>query len=169
MRQGKIDGVWLKPLTLHVDDRGALAELLRADELYWGGSFQGFGQTTFTMSHPGVIKAFHWHREQDDAWFCVRGNIQAVLHDLRPDSHTQGLTEVYYLGELRPALLVIPRGVAHGYRVLGAEPAYLVYHASAPYNPAAPDEERFAHDDARVGFDWTTQPRCLVRRAATTA
>jgi dTDP-4-dehydrorhamnose 3,5-epimerase len=156
---GKIAGVWIKKLAMFADDRGTLAEMLRSDDPFFGSSFEKFGQTTFTLSYPGVIKAFHWHRRQDDAWFVGQGMIQAVLHDLRPDSPTCGLTEAVCLGQWRPLLLVIPRGVAHGYRVLGAEPAWLVYHTSAVYDPAEPDEERIAFDDPAIGFDWTTQPR----------
>lgn len=158
-RQGTIDGVWIKRLDVFADDRGLLAELYRSDDPYLGAAFAGCAQTTLTMSFPGVIKAFHRHRQQDDAWFCVRGMIQAVLHDLRESSRTRGVTETYCMGEHNPLLLVIPRGVAHGYRVLGSEPAWIVYHTSAVYDPTAPDEERIPHDDPRIGFDWTTRPR----------
>ena len=47
--------------------------------------------------------------------------------------------------------------MAHGYRVLGSEPAMLFYHTTERYDPA--DEERIPHDDARIGFDWRTQHR----------
>jgi dTDP-4-dehydrorhamnose 3,5-epimerase len=85
--------------------------------------------------------------------------IQAVLHDLRDDSATHGVTVAYCMGELNPLVVTIPHGVAHGYRVLGVEPAWLVYHTSIPYDAANPDEERIAYDDPGIGFDWTTQPR----------
>jgi dTDP-4-dehydrorhamnose 3,5-epimerase len=156
---GKIADVRWKRLRVFSDDRGFFAELLRVDDPFFGGSFSGFGQTAITMSYPGVIKAFHWHRNQDDAWFVARGMAQVVLHDLREDSPTKGTTEVYYMGEHNPILLVIPRGLAHGYRVLGNEPVYLMYHVTQPYNPRDPDEHRIAHDDPGIGFDWTTKMR----------
>lgn len=157
--RGKIQGVWLKHLTTFADDRGTLAELVRTDDPYFGTDFAALAQTTFTMSYPGVIKAFHWHRRQDDAWFAVTGMLQAVLHDLRPDSPTYGVTEQVCMGDQRRVLLIIPRGVAHGYRVLGSEPVTVVYHASTSYDPADPDEERIAFDDPTIGFDWSTRPR----------
>lgn len=158
-RRGKIDGVWLKQVRTFTDDRGLLGELLRADDPYYGSSFETCAQTTLTMSYPGVIKAFHWHHTQDDAWFCVTGMIQAVMYDQREGSPTYGLTEVYCIGQHNPVVLIIPRGVVHGYRVLGPDPAWIVYHTSTPYNPADPDEERIPYDDPTIGFDWTTQPR----------
>ena len=156
---GRIDDVWGKRLVVFADDRGFLAELLRTDDPFFGKGFAEFGQTSITMSYPGVIKAFHWHKRQDDAWFVVKGMAQAVLHDLREDSSTRGLTEVYCMGEHNPILLVIPRGVAHGYRVLGNDPAYLLYHVSQPYDPKDPDEQRIPYDDPAIGFDWTTEMR----------
>jgi dTDP-4-dehydrorhamnose 3,5-epimerase len=150
-----IEGVVLKPLTVHPDDRGMRMEVLRADDPF----FRGFGQTTLTVTYPGVIKAFHWHRRQDDLWFVVSGMAQCVLHDLREDSPTRGETNVFYLGDHKRALLAIPAGVAHGYRVLGNQPVALFYHTTEPYDPSHPDEERIPFDDPAIGFDWITKNR----------
>jgi dTDP-4-dehydrorhamnose 3,5-epimerase len=150
-----IDGVTLKPLKVFCDDRGYLMEVLRADDPF----YRGFGQTTYTVTYPDTIKAFHWHRRQDDLWFVAAGMAQVVLHDLREDSRTRGQTNVHYLGDQNRQLLVIPRGIAHGYRVLGGEPVLLVYHTTEPYNPSDPDEERLPFDDPTIGFDWQTKMR----------
>ena len=150
-----IEGVSLKPLRVFCDDRGFLMEVLRADDSF----FRGFGQTTYTLSYPGTIKAFHWHRRQDDLWFVAAGMAQVVLHDLRDGSSTYRQTDVYYLGEQNRALLVIPTGVAHGYRVLGNEPVMLLYHTTEVYDPTRPDEERIPFDDPSIGFDWATKMR----------
>jgi len=150
-----IDGVHLKRLTVHSDDRGILMEVLRADD----PCFAVVKQTTYTEAYPGVIKAFHWHRQQVDIWFFTSGMAQVVLYDLRPESPTYRQTDVVIMGQRAPALLAIPIGVAHGYRVLGTEPAGLLYHTSEVYDPANPDEERIPYDDPAIGFDWTTRPR----------
>src|SRR5437762_8939393 len=107
---GMIDGVVLKLLTVHADDRGLLMEVVRDDEPV----FRSVKQTTFTIAHPGVIKAFHWHKRQWDVWFFSSGMAQVVLYDLREGSPTCRRTEVFYMGERRPAVLAIPPGVAHG-------------------------------------------------------
>ena len=151
----RIEGVVLKPLVRHPDDRGFFQEVLRDDE----GLLSRFGQASLSLSHPGVIKAFHYHQRQDDLWFFPVGAAQAVLHDLRPQSPTTGVTNVFYLGEHNPGLLVIPKGVAHGYRVLGATPAQILYFTTESYQADDPDEFRLAWDDPTIGFDWTTHPR----------
>jgi dTDP-4-dehydrorhamnose 3,5-epimerase len=150
-----IEGVYLKRLAVHSDDRGFLMEVLRADD----PGFATVKQTTYTEAYPGVIKAFHWHKRQVDIWFFAKGMAQVVLYDLRPESATHRQTDVLVMGERAPALLAIPIGVAHGYRVLGNQPAGLFYHTSETYDPADPDEERIPYDDPAIGFDWTTRPR----------
>jgi dTDP-4-dehydrorhamnose 3,5-epimerase len=116
-------------------------------------------QTSYTETYPGVIKAFHWHKKQWDVWFCCKGSIQAVLHDLRKDSKTKGETQVIFMGEENPVSVAIPPGVAHGYKVLGERTIGLFYHTSESYNPDKPDEERIPFDDPSIGFDWSTQNR----------
>ncbi len=54
---------------------------------------------------------------------------------------------------------MIPAGVAHGYRVLGNEPACIVYFTTESYNPKSPDENRINWDDPVIGFDWNIKHR----------
>ena len=150
-----IDGVVVKTCTVHSDDRGWLVEVVRDDEPV----FKEVQQTTYTIAYPGVIKAFHWHRRQWDVWFFPSGNVQIVLHDLRDGSPSRGVTQVLYAGVKNPLVLAIPPEVAHGYRVLGNEPAALFYHTTEHYDPADPDELRMPFDDPRIGFDWRTKNR----------
>ena len=128
-------------------------ELLREDDPF----FTRFGQSSYSLLYPGLVKAWHWHRQQDDIWFVLSGMAQVGLYDLREDSPTRGETDVFYLGEANRSLLYIPRGVAHGYRVLGTTPVGLVYYTNRVYDPR--DELRLAWDDPSIGFDWTTRNR----------
>lgn len=151
-----IEGVQVKKLVKHCDDRGFFAELIRDDE---PELLSKFGQASWSMSFPGVIKAFHYHEKQDDLWFFPSGNAQVVLYDLREDSSTKGETDVYYMGEENPIMLLIPKGVAHGYRVLGERPSTIIYFTTESYNPEYPDERRIPWDDSAIGFSWETQNR----------
>jgi len=155
-----IKGVKIKELKVHQDvsdtddpmeKPGHLMEVLRSDD----DLMKKFGQTTFTVAHPGTIKAFHWHQKQDDLWFIASGKAAIVLHDLRDDSDTKGETQTIVTeGEKNPQLVLIPVGVAHGYKVLGDKPVSLFYHTTEPYNIENPDEERIAYDDQKIGYDW---------------
>lgn len=151
-----IKGVKVKKLVKHCDDRGFFSELVRDDEPHL---LSRFGQASWSMSYPGVIKAFHYHEQQDDLWFFPSGNAQVVLHDLRKDSASFGETNVYYMGEENPIMLLIPKGVAHGYRVLGQKPATIIYFTTKSYNPNSPDEKRIPWDDPQINFNWETKNR----------
>ncbi len=150
-----IRGVVTKQLIRHCDDRGFFMEVLRDDDKL----LSRFGQTSMSMTYPGVIKAFHYHQRQDDLWFFPAGNAQVVLYDLRDDSPTTGETNVFYMGETNPMLLVIPKGVAHGYRVLGPNPLVIVYFTTESYDPNNPDEKRLEWNDPNINFDWNTKNR----------
>jgi dTDP-4-dehydrorhamnose 3,5-epimerase len=152
---GTINGVTVKRLVRHPDDRGFFEEILRDDDRL----LRRFGQASLSMSYPGVIKAFHYHERQDDLWFFPVGSAQVVLYDRRPDSPTHGITQVLYPGEDNPELILIPVGVLHGYRVLGAKPLMIVYFTTESYRRDDPDEKRVAWNDPEIGFDWTTQFR----------
>lgn len=150
-----IEGVAVKRLATFPDDRGYFREIYRADDPF----FTGIRQTSVTETYPGVIKAFHWHKLQDDVWYVHRGTAQVVLYDQRSDSPTKSATQVVYAGEQSPCLIFIPRGVAHGYRVIGNERVVLFYHTTEAYNPTAPDEYRIPFNDPSIAFDWTTKNR----------
>lgn len=154
-----IDGVKIKKLKVHKDvpdtnnpdeKPGYLMEVLRSDEEL----LKKFGQTTFTVAYPGTIKAFHWHKKQDDLWFIAAGRAMIVLYDLRDGSPTKGETQTILADENEPQLVLIPVGVAHGYKALGDKPVLLFYHTTETYNAASPDEQRISYDDKKINFNW---------------
>ncbi|QIC05911.1 spore coat protein [Brevibacillus sp. 7WMA2] len=147
-----IEGVKVKKLIKFADDRGYFMEVWRDDDFL----LEKFGQLSASLTYPGVIKAFHYHKKQDDIWFFPAGNAQVVLHDLRDESPTKGKTDVYYMGENHLISLFIPRGVAHGYRVLGQQPAVITYLTNNSYDPKDPDEYRISYDDKTINFKWDT-------------
>lgn len=150
-----IKGVIVKKLVRHPDNRGFFMEILRDDD----GIFRRFGQASMSKSYPGVIKAFHYHEIQDDIWFFPVGDAEVVLYDRREESPTKGETNVFYLGEDNPEVVLIPAGVAHGYRVLGNKTACIIYFTTNSYNPKEPDEKRIHWDDPVIGFDWGLKNR----------
>lgn len=152
---GQIHDIVVKKLVTYPDDRGYFREVLRDDD----GLLDRFGQTSITKTYPGVIKAFHWHRGQDDVWYVAAGMARIVLYDQRAGSPTQGETQVIYAGEDNPVVILIPAGVAHGYQVLGDKPLLLFYHTTQSYDRTEPDEERVPFDDPTIGFDWTIKHR----------
>jgi dTDP-4-dehydrorhamnose 3,5-epimerase len=148
-----IEGVVIKELVTHTDERGYFREIIRASDEFFQGAF---GQWSVSMMYPGVIKAWHIHKIQTDWWYIARGVIKVALHDLRDGSPTRGTTMEHLMGDDLPATVVrIPPGVAHGCRCLNG-PATLFYITSHIYNPS--DEGRIRHDDPSIGYDWLKGP-----------
>lgn len=152
-----ITGVRVAACTLWPDDRGYFLEVGRS-RCGLVAEFPGEStQVSASLTYPGAIKAFHYHLRQRDCWTVVAGMLQVALVDLRRGSPTFGARNTFYIGVLRPWQLLIPPGVAHGYKVIGAEPAVLVYLTDRFYDPA--DEGRLAYDDPRINYDWELQHR----------
>jgi dTDP-4-dehydrorhamnose 3,5-epimerase len=81
--------------------------------------------------------------------------FQVFLYDMRCNSPSFGRTNTLYVGQYRPWTILIPPGVGHGYKVLGTQPAVLVYVTNRYYNPN--DEGRLPYDHPALGYDWETQ------------
>ncbi|MEK9155722.1 MAG: dTDP-4-dehydrorhamnose 3,5-epimerase family protein [Patescibacteria group bacterium] len=153
-----IQGVKIKELVVHRDkpdldqdiEPGIFMEILRDDDKL----LSKFGQSNFTIAGKGTIKAFHWHKHQDDLWFLASGRAAIVLHDQRKNSPTYGQTEIIYGGSNDYKLVLIPVGVVHGYKVLSDEPCLLFYHTTKAYNRDNPDEERIDPYDKSINFNW---------------
>lgn len=152
-----IADVRIETFKLHPDDRGYFLEVARLG----AGGVAAFPaastQVSAALSYPGAIKAFHFHHRQTDFWVPVMGMLQVALVDLRPGSPTHGRKNTLYAGELQTWQLLIPPGVAHGYKVIGTGPALLVYVTDRFYDPS--DEGRIPYDDPRIQYDWETQHR----------
>jgi dTDP-4-dehydrorhamnose 3,5-epimerase len=150
-----IKGVIAAPVPLWPDDRGYFMEVLRVGQGLAGSFPSATTQVSAALSYPGTVKAFHYHLHQTDCWQPVMGMFQVALVDLRSDSPTFGARNTLYLGALRPWQLIIPPGVGHGYKIIGVDPAMLVYVTDKFYNPE--DEGRIAYNHSGINYDWETQ------------
>jgi dTDP-4-dehydrorhamnose 3,5-epimerase len=152
---GLIAGVRIAPIRVWADDRGEFFEVARAGEGLIAGFDPADLQVSATSGYPGAIKAFHYHLRQADCWAPWTGMLQVALVDLREGSATQGERNTLYLGARRPWSLLIPAGVAHGYKVIGDTRASVIYLASRHYDRT--DEGRLPYDDPRLNYDWSQQ------------
>ena len=148
-----IEGVRVRPYPVYADDRGYFLEVMRGGEELVAG-FES-AQVSAALGYPGTIKGFHYHLRQFDCWTAAAGMLQVALVDLRHGSATFGARNTLYVGSLRPWQILIPPGVGHGYKIIGREPALLVYVTSRFYDPT--DEGRLAYNDSSVNYDWETQ------------
>jgi dTDP-4-dehydrorhamnose 3,5-epimerase len=145
-----IEGVKTKKLRVIPDERGRLMEILRSDDEL----FSKFGQVYMTTTYPGVVKAWHLHKEQDDNVVCVQGMIKLVLYDPREKSPTFNQVDEFFLGIHNPLLVQIPKGVYHGWKCVSLEEAIIVNIPTERYNYEAPDEFRMDPHDNEIPYSW---------------
>ena len=150
-----IEDVVVRPFDLWPDDRGYFLEVARMGQGLAAGFPAESTQASAALSYPGTIKAFHYHLHQTDLWVPAMGMFQVTLVDLRPESRTFGRKNTMYSGALKPWQFLIPPGVGHGYKVIGEQPAMLVYVTNRLYNPK--DEGRVPYDDRSIAYDWELQ------------
>ena len=126
-RDGTIHDVVVRPIKIHADHRGWLAELFRGDEV----DPQVMPAMAYvSLTEPGVARGPHEHVDQTD-YFCFVGpsTFRVYLWDNRTDSPTGGVRQVFEVGATSPAVVIVPPGIVHGYRNIGAEGG-LVFNAA---------------------------------------
>jgi dTDP-4-dehydrorhamnose 3,5-epimerase len=145
-----IKDVEVKRLKLIPDERGRLMEILRCDE----DIFTKFGQVYLTTTYPGVVKAWHFHKKQDDFIICVKGMLKLVLYDDRAGSATKGEVNQFFIGDYNPTLVKVPRTVYHGWKCISTEEALVINVPTEAYDPKEPDEYRLDAHKNDIPYDW---------------
>ena len=146
-----IHDVRTKKLRVMPDERGWLMEILRADDTEL---FSKFGQVYVSATYPGVVKAWHYHKEQVDHFACVAGMVKLVLIDTREDSPTNGAVNEFVIGSQNPMLVQVPNLVYHGWKCISLEPSLVVNVTTEPYRYEDPDEYRL-DPHGTLPYDWT--------------
>ncbi|MFA4971383.1 MAG: dTDP-4-dehydrorhamnose 3,5-epimerase family protein [bacterium] len=132
-----LEGIYFAILSKHTDDRGWLCELLRHDEIKRCAKWANLkfasdnipvpAMCYLSMTGPGVDRGPHEHKEQTDM-FCFTGpsDFLIMLWDNRKGSPTYGKSMKLWMGDSNPCMLIVPPGVVHGYRNVGAVPGLVV-------------------------------------------
>ena len=138
-----LGAVWT-PLDKHADSRGWFAEIWKQID----PAKTRIRQVSISETKPGLIKAFHFHKEQVDFFVPLSGQFRIVLLSMREPC--EGLS-IWWEGGAEGSLR-IPAGLAHGYRVEADQPAQMLYLTSETYSPQ--DEGRLEWNRDVEGFPW---------------
>lgn len=149
-----IDGLLLVELVVHGDARGFFVERFQVERFRDAGLPIQYVQDNHSRSAPGVLRGLHFQHTpaQGKLVGVLRGRIWDVAVDIRPDSLTFGQSVGVELSDMNGKLLWIPPGFAHGFCVLGDEPADVLYKVDALYNPKG--EAGIAWNDPELAVPW---------------
>ena len=93
-------------------------------------------QINYSILYPGVVKAWHRHKNQDDFFCILKGMAQVGIYT------DENGPEKFFIGEHNPGVIHVKAGEWHGLTCVGDEPCGLLYLVTKKYDPNNPDEER---------------------------
>lgn len=150
----ELPGVFRVQPKVFGDARGFFLETYNAARYAEHGIDVSFVQDNLSRSAPGILRGLHLQhpRGQGKLVSVLEGRVLDVAVDVRVGSPTFGRHVTEVLDAERKNQLFIPPGFAHGFCVLGDQPATFAYKCTELYSPD--DELTVAWDDPDIGVDW---------------
>jgi dTDP-4-dehydrorhamnose 3,5-epimerase len=145
------EGVVIRDLTTIADERGSLVELYdprwnyHPDPLVFSYSF---------TIRPGYVKGWNLHKEHEDRYAILQGEMALVLFDLRPDSTTYGEVCKIILSERHRRLVNVPKLVWHADHNIGDKDVVVINYPTLPYDHANPDKYRLPIDTDLIPYSF---------------
>ena len=147
-------GLKVVQLKIYHDNRGFFVERFNKKLFQDLGLPVDYFQDNHSLSAPNVIRGLHFQNNPSQAKLvgCLRGKILDVAVDIRKNSPTFGKYFSIELSAENGKLLFIPAGFAHGFAVLGAEPADVMYKVDNQFSKEGDGGIRFNDPDLKI--DW---------------
>ncbi len=145
-----LDGVLKIERPTFSDDRGFFREPVRIKELGKLGISFNVAQMNHAKSIQKTLRGIHsapWNK----LIYVPNGAVQAVIVDLRIQSHTFGRHESFLLGTDNLSSIFIPKGFGNSYLAL-SESADYVYLTDQEWEPNK--ETGIVWNDTDLNIDW---------------
>ncbi len=146
-----LPGTWHIALKRFDDLRGSFVKTHARSALETQGLQFDAREEFYSFSHKGVVRGMHFQLPPHDhakLVYCPIGAVLDVLVDLRSGAGQGCVASVQLSGD-EPAILLIPKGIAHGFRSL-SDNSLMIYKTSTEHVPT--------HDAGihwkSIGFDW---------------
>jgi dTDP-4-dehydrorhamnose 3,5-epimerase len=136
-------GVSIREVTTHADLRGSVTELFDPRWQYHPDPL--VFAYCFTI-RPGIVKGWNLHREHEDRYVLLQGEMDLVLFDPRPESPTVGEVCKITLSAARRVIVNVPTNVWHADHNIGTTDLLVVNFPTQPYDHANPDKYRLPLD-----------------------
>ena len=156
-----LPGVFILEPRVFGDERGFFLESYNERVFTELGIEERFVQDNHSSSQRNVLRGLHYQVQHTQGKLVrvAEGEILDVAVDLRRSSPTFGKWEGVRLSGENKRMLWIPRGFAHGFRVI-SERAHVLYKATDYY---APEHERtLAWNDPDLKISWELDGEPIV-------
>jgi dTDP-4-dehydrorhamnose 3,5-epimerase len=151
----RIDGLVVRRLKPIEDKRGDITEMYSTT---WGIHPEPMVYAYQVTIHPGAIRGWELHRNQDDRIFMAFGSMRWVLYDYRETSPTHKLINTFVVSEINRTLMIVPRGIFHAVQNVGTRQAVFVNFPTTPFNHAEPDKYRLPLGNPEIPFSFDDGP-----------
>lgn len=160
----EIAGLRLIELNIFADDRGSFVERFNLSKFKEAGLPHEFVQDNHSHSKSRVVRGLHYqfNPPQCKVVGVTRGRIWDVVVDVRKSSKTFLKHFGIELSAQNGRLLLIPAGFAHGFCVMGDEPADVLYKVDTFYNPK--DEGGIIWNDSDLNIHWPVSDPIISAR-----
>lgn len=128
-----------------------------------------FIQDNESQSNKGVARGLHFQTAsfaQSKLVRVLKGAVQDVIIDLRPDSTNYGQHFSVVLSDVNKYLLFVPRGFAHGFVVL-EDKSIFHYKCDNIYSPQ--NDSGIQMNDPSLDIQWEIPPSMWIRSEKDTA
>jgi dTDP-4-dehydrorhamnose 3,5-epimerase len=157
-----LPGVWLVEPDFRKDSRGFFGRLFCAETFAAHGLPSLWPQMNNALTRDRhTLRGLHFQvapHGEDKLVRCVRGCMWDVVVDVRPESPTYGQWRAEELTGENRRMMLLPKGVAHGFITLEPD-TEAVYLVSSPYEPAA--ERTLIWNDPTVAIAWPATPELI--------
>lgn len=136
-------GVSVRTLPSHIDARGSVCELM---DPRWGWHPNPIVFSYMFTLRPGFVKGWNLHKEHDDRYVILKGEMELVLFDSRPDSPTCGEICKIMLSENQRTIVNVPKFVWHADHNVGIEDVMVINYPTIQYDHVDPDKYRLPID-----------------------
>ena len=148
----KIPGVLLIKTQKFEDNRGWFMETFNeSNQLF---DFKDAQDNVSFTKHKGTIRGMHLQikdASQGKIVTCLKGKLIDVVYDLREESPTYLQKATFELSDENNYLLLIPRGLAHGFQTLSDDVLFM-YKCDNVYNKLS--ERCISYLDKTLNMDW---------------
>lgn len=161
--QELLPGAWLLRLRRLDDTRGSFVKTFARSSFQAAGLAFDMAEEFYSVSDKDVVRGLHCQvppHQHAKVVYCAMGSVLDVLLDLRAGP-AYGRVASITLDARQPALLLLPPGIAHGFRSLESG-SLMVYKTSSEH---APSHDAGVRWDS-IGFDWGIQQPVVSERDA---
>jgi dTDP-4-dehydrorhamnose 3,5-epimerase len=149
--EGLIEGVSIREVPTHTDERGSVVEIY---DLRWGWRPDPLVFAHCFTIRPGIVKGWGLHKNHEDRFFILLGDMELVLFDPRPDSSTYGKVGKILLSESNRRLVNVPAFVWHAEHNIGTKDVMAIDFPTNPYYHEDPDKYRLPIDTPLIPYSF---------------